>query len=64
MKHKTFPSKFKAKVAIEALKGYRTVYQIASKFEAHPSQVNAWKKQLFEGSNGIFGKGRKQQAEV
>ena len=63
MKRKTFPSKFKAKVAIEALKGHRTVNQIATEFEVHPSQVNTWKKQLLEESSDIFSKGRKQQAE-
>lgn len=63
MKRKTFPSKFKAKVAIDALKGHRTVNQIAAEFEVHPSQVNTWKKQLLEGSGDIFGKGRQKQAE-
>ncbi len=63
MNRKTFPSKFKAKVAIEALKGHQTVNQIAAEFEVHPSQVNTWKKQLLESSSDIFGKGRKQQAE-
>tara|TARA_B110000503_G_C7108201_1_gene396863 strand:+ start:1154 stop:1378 length:225 start_codon:yes stop_codon:yes gene_type:complete len=63
MKRKTFTSKFKAKVAIEALKGHRTVNQIAAEFEVHPSQVNAWKKLLLEESSDIFSKGRKQQAE-
>jgi len=63
MKRKTFTSKFKAKVAIEALKGHQTVNQIAAEYEVHPSQVNAWKKQLLESSSDVFGKGRKQQTE-
>lgn len=63
MMRKTFTSKFKAKVAIEALKGHQTVNQIAAEFDVHPSQVNGWKKQLLEGSGDIFSKGRKQQAE-
>ena len=63
MKRKSFPSKFKAKVALEALKGHRTTNQIAAEFEVHPSQVNAWKKLLLEGSGDLFSKGRKQQAE-
>ena len=63
MKRKSFPSKFKAKVALEALKGHRTTNQIAAEFEVHPSQVNAWKKQLLEGSGDIFSKGRKQRAD-
>jgi transposase len=63
MKRKTFASKFKAKVAIEALKGHQTVNQLAAEFDVHPSQVNAWKKQLLESSSDVFGTGRKKQAE-
>lgn len=63
MKRKKFASPFKAKVAIEALKGHQTVNQIAAEFEVHPSQVNAWKKQLLEESVDIFSQGRKQRTE-
>ncbi len=63
MKRQKFSSKFKAKVAIEALKGHQTVNQLASEFDVHPSQVNNWKKQLLEESSDIFSKGRKHQAE-
>lgn len=63
MKRKRFTSKFKAKVAIEALKGHQTVNELASEFGVHPSQVNTWKKQLLEESSDIFSNGRKQQAE-
>jgi len=63
MKRKTFTSKFKAKVAIQALKGHQTVNQIATEFDVHPSQVNGWKKQLLDESSDIFGKGRKHQAD-
>jgi len=63
MKRKSFPSKFKAKVAIEALKGHQTVNQIAAEFEVHPSQVNAWKKLLQENSSDVFGKGKQKQTE-
>ncbi len=63
MTRKKFPSKFKAKVAIAALKGHQTVNQIAAEFEVHPSQVNAWKKLLLAESADIFSKGRKQQTE-
>ncbi len=63
MKRKKFTSKFKAKVAIEALKGHQTVNQLASEFDVHPSQINTWKKQLLEESGDIFSKGRQRQAE-
>ena len=64
MKRKTFTAKFKSKVAIEALKGHRTVNEIASEFDVHPSQVNTWKNLLLEESIDIFSKGRKQRADT
>jgi transposase len=46
---------FKARVALEAVKGEETIAQLASRFEIHPSQVRKWKKQMEEGAAGIFG---------
>lgn len=63
MKRKSFPSEFKAKVALTALKGHQTINEIASEFGVHPTQVNAWKKQLQSSSSEVFGSGRKQQSE-
>jgi len=63
MKRKSFTSKFKAKVAVEALKGHRTINEIAAEFEVHPTQVNAWKRQLLEGTGDIFSKGQQRQTE-
>jgi len=45
-KRKSFSNEFKAKVAIEALKGQKSVAEIASEFEIHSTQVNSWKKQM------------------
>jgi len=54
MKRNRFSKEFKAKVALEAIKGQRTINEIASEFEVHPSQVNTWKKQALEGLSEVF----------
>lgn len=64
MKRKTFPSEFKAKVAIAALKGQHTTNEIAQEFGVHPTQVNTWKKQLLESSSDVFGKGKQKREAV
>jgi transposase-like protein len=54
MKRKLHSPEFKAKIALEALKGLKTVNQIASESEVHPTQVNLWKKQLQEEVSSLF----------
>ena len=48
---------FKAKVAIAAIKGERTIAQIAEQFDVHPNQVTTWKAQLEGGAADVFGGG-------
>ena len=53
-----YSADWKAKVALEAIKGQRTVQEIASHYEVHPSLVTQWKKQLLEGAPQIFLNGK------
>ena len=53
-----YSADWKAKVALEAIKGQRTVQEIASHYEVHPSLVTQWKKQLLEGAAQIFLNGK------
>jgi transposase-like protein len=54
---------FKAKVALAAIKGDRTVAQIAEQFDVHPNQVTSWKVQLESGAADVFGPGGGGTAE-
>src|ERR671918_339655 len=55
---------FKAKVALEALKGEDTTVEIAHRFEVHPSQVRSWKRSLVEGAAGLFGRDLDREKEA
>ena len=48
---------FKAKVALAAVKGDRTLAQLAEQFDVHPNQITSWKAQLEGGAADVFGSG-------
>lgn len=48
-------AQFKFQVALEALKEQKTLSQLASEYEVHPTQIAQWKKQLMEGGTSLFG---------
>ena len=48
---------FKAKVALAAIKGDRTLSELAEQFDIHPNQITTWKTQLEGGAAGVFGPG-------
>ena len=62
-KRKRHSPAFKAKVALEAVKGEETVAQIAARYEIHPGQIHARKKALLEGAAGVFGNGQEEKAK-
>ncbi len=62
MKRKQHTKEFKAKVALEALKGQKTVNEIAAEYKVHPSQINTWKKRLLESAPEIFSRGQDREA--
>lgn len=56
-KRRKFTDHFKAQVALEALRGDRTIQEIAAKHNVLPTQVSAWKKQAQDGMADVFAKG-------
>ncbi|MEO0685571.1 MAG: transposase [Cyanobacteria bacterium J06649_11] len=60
-KRKTYTTKFKKQVALEAIKEHLTIPQIAQKFNVHPSQIKTWKRILTEDSDSLFEHGNRQK---
>ena len=63
LRRKRYDAAFKAKVVLEAIKGERTVAEIASESGVHPNQISTWKKQALEELPNIFSGGRKKQEQ-
>jgi transposase-like protein len=67
-KRRNYSAAFKAKVALEAVKGDKTIAELASQYEVHPTQIIQWKKQLLESLPDVFNnspqKDRQKQDEL
>ena len=58
-----FTAEFKARVALEALRGDKTVQEIASKHKVHPNQVSTWKRQAADGLPEVFSNGTDRERQ-
>ncbi len=52
-----FTAEFKARVALETLRGDKTVQEIAARHKVHPNQLSAWKRQAIDGLSEVFSNG-------
>ena len=58
---RVFGGEFRAKVALAAVKGDKTLSELASQFEVHSTQVSAWRKELIDRAGELFEDGRKRK---
>ena len=61
-KRRNHDAGFKARVALEAVKGERTVSELAADYGVHPTMIHQWKKALLDGAADIFERGSKKSA--
>lgn len=64
MKRKKYPKEFKARVALEAVKGEKSMAQISSEYEVHSNMIVKWKKQLKNNMSAIFVRKNEREPEA
>lgn len=57
-KRKTFTKEFKARVALDAVKGQKTLGELSAEYGVHPNQIGKWKKRLLKDSAELFARGK------
>jgi transposase-like protein len=64
MQRKYYSAEFKAKIALEAIKGLKTINEIASEVGVHPTQITQWKKQMLDALPEVFSNTRPKGSEA
>ena len=62
-KRKQYSPQFKAKVSLEAVRGDKTVTELSSQYDLHPTVINNWKRHLLDGASALFESGRQKKAD-
>jgi putative transposase len=62
-RRRRFSAALKAKVALEAIRGQRTVAELAGEHQVHPNQISQWKKQLLDAAEALFADRRVKQEQ-
>jgi len=63
MGRKKYSQKLKARIALDAIKGQKTMPELASEYGVHTNQIGRWKKQLLDAAPDIFTRGKDKEAE-
>jgi len=63
-RRRKFTEKFKAKVAIEAIRGVKTLAELAKEYQVHPNQISEWKRRVLTNAPELFGSGKKSTSKT